>query len=377
MAHSGSPARTADEFPRRDRSLQRTAVYEQTTITFGIRGPLARSDLPGLCDRVCGLLERSHATVALCDVSGIAADAVAVDALARLQLAAHRHGCQVRLRRCTPRAPRSGRVHGPRRRARRVEPSDARQSSRGGSPNSGNSRSVSRKNVSSTILPSESNSSTCSAHGSWPLPDSLGLYWPKANEPLAIGAGSTREPWQPIPGPTHQAEDVVAAGQPQVERRHRLDRVLADQRGQRLHVVALERLDVAIQQLALGRLDRGSRVGHGDLSRLDRRAGALQRAVDRGDAGVEQLGGLAGLPAQHLAQDQRGPLARRQVLERGDERQAHRLVRDGRLGRVGLDRGVGRDRLDPGDLGKRVEVRGLGRTRAARGPSGARGGSGR
>jgi ABC-type transporter Mla MlaB component len=81
---------------------QRTAVYEQTTITFGIRGPLARSDLPGLCDRVCALLERSGATVALCDVSGVGADAVAVDALARLQLAAYRHGCRVRLRRCTP-----------------------------------------------------------------------------------------------------------------------------------------------------------------------------------------------------------------------------------------------------------------------------------
>ena len=77
-------------------------MYEQTTITFGIRGPLARSDLPGLCDRVCALFESSRPTVALCDVGGIAADAVAVDALARLQLAAHRHGCQVRLRRSTP-----------------------------------------------------------------------------------------------------------------------------------------------------------------------------------------------------------------------------------------------------------------------------------
>ena len=103
----------------------------------------------------------------------------------------------------------------------------------------------------------------------------------------------------------------------------------------------------------------------GDLARLDRRAGALQRAVDRRHAGVEQLGGLTGLPAKHLAQDQGGPLARRQVLERGHERQAHRLVGDGSLGRVGLDGGVGGDRLDPGDLGKRVEVRGLGRAGAA------------
>ena len=92
----------SDDFSSSDRSVLRTAVYEQTTIKFGIRGPLARSDLPGLCDRVCALLERSHPAVALCDVSGIAADAVAVDALARLQLAAYRHGCEVRLRECAP-----------------------------------------------------------------------------------------------------------------------------------------------------------------------------------------------------------------------------------------------------------------------------------
>jgi len=72
---------------------------EWSTITFVIRGPIARSDLPGLCDRVCGLLERGGAPVAVCDVACVGADAVTVDALARLQLAAGRHGCQVRLRR--------------------------------------------------------------------------------------------------------------------------------------------------------------------------------------------------------------------------------------------------------------------------------------
>ena len=80
----------------------RSPVYSHRTITFALRAPLVRSDLPGLCERVCGLLEESQAIVAFCDVSDIAADAVAVDALARLQLAAHRHGCQVRLQQCTP-----------------------------------------------------------------------------------------------------------------------------------------------------------------------------------------------------------------------------------------------------------------------------------
>jgi ABC-type transporter Mla MlaB component len=43
-------------------------------------------------------LAGSGAVVARCDVSGIAVDAVTIDALARLQLAARRYGCQVRLR---------------------------------------------------------------------------------------------------------------------------------------------------------------------------------------------------------------------------------------------------------------------------------------
>ena len=67
------------------------------TVAFAIHGPIRRDDLPGLCDRVCALLTASGAPVALCRVDGVAPDAVTVDALARLQLAARRHGCQIRL----------------------------------------------------------------------------------------------------------------------------------------------------------------------------------------------------------------------------------------------------------------------------------------
>ena len=72
------------------------------SVAFAVHGPIGRDDLPGLCDRVCGLLDRSDAGVALCDVSGVEPDAVTVDALARLQLAARRHGCQVRLCHASP-----------------------------------------------------------------------------------------------------------------------------------------------------------------------------------------------------------------------------------------------------------------------------------
>ena len=66
-------------------------------VAFVIRGPISRADLPGLCERVCALLAENGAVV-VCDVAGVVPDAVTVDALARLQLAARRRGCTVCLR---------------------------------------------------------------------------------------------------------------------------------------------------------------------------------------------------------------------------------------------------------------------------------------
>jgi ABC-type transporter Mla MlaB component len=67
------------------------------SIAFALRAPVSRDDLPGLCERVCTLLHENRPQVAWCDVAGVAADAVAVDGLARLQLAARRYGCRVHL----------------------------------------------------------------------------------------------------------------------------------------------------------------------------------------------------------------------------------------------------------------------------------------
>jgi ABC-type transporter Mla MlaB component len=78
------------------------AAPAPNAIVFAIRGPLARSDLPGLFDRVCGLLTEHAPVVAVCDVQGVGADAVTVDALARLQLGARRHGCRIYLRGAAP-----------------------------------------------------------------------------------------------------------------------------------------------------------------------------------------------------------------------------------------------------------------------------------
>jgi ABC-type transporter Mla MlaB component len=78
------------------------AASAPKTTVFAIWGPIARADLPGLCERVCGVLELAGPGVAVCDVDGVEPDAVTVDALARLQLAARRRGCRVRLRNTSP-----------------------------------------------------------------------------------------------------------------------------------------------------------------------------------------------------------------------------------------------------------------------------------
>jgi ABC-type transporter Mla MlaB component len=72
------------------------ATDEGSTVAFAIASPIERTDLPGLFARVRELLV-GGASIALCDVGDADADAVTVDALARLQLVARRSGCQVRL----------------------------------------------------------------------------------------------------------------------------------------------------------------------------------------------------------------------------------------------------------------------------------------
>lgn len=69
----------------------------ERSLVFAVHGPIERDDLPGLCARVGALLDASPRGIAFCDVATVQPDAVTVDALARLQLAARRFGRQVRL----------------------------------------------------------------------------------------------------------------------------------------------------------------------------------------------------------------------------------------------------------------------------------------
>ena len=106
----------------------------------------------------------------------------------------------------------------------------------------------------------------------------------------------------------------------------------------------------------------GRRRGGAGLLGPECRPRALEGAVDGGDRRVEELRDLGRLPLQDLAEDQDGPLARGEVLERRDEREADRLPQfrhGGRIAGHGQDAAV-RDRLDPGDLRERRTERGIG-----------------
>jgi ABC-type transporter Mla MlaB component len=72
-----------------------SVVAKSRTVHAQIRGPLQRRDLPGLYARICAQLAATHGGTLVCDVAEVAVDAVAVEALARLQLGARRNGCRV------------------------------------------------------------------------------------------------------------------------------------------------------------------------------------------------------------------------------------------------------------------------------------------
>ena len=69
-------------------------------VAFDVRGPIRRADLPGLCERAVALLAGSDSVIRC--VVDAEADAVTVEALARLQVAARRRGCSVVLERASP-----------------------------------------------------------------------------------------------------------------------------------------------------------------------------------------------------------------------------------------------------------------------------------
>ena len=197
-------------------------------------------------------------------------------------------------------------------------------------------------------------STTCSAQGSWPAVGAR-LVLRVGGRPVRLDGKQPRTLASDA-GPEAPRDDVVVRSEPQAVGRHRPRGVLAQQRGERGHVVALERVHVAFEQRALLRVERPQRLAVGDIRRLHRGVRPLERAVHRRDRRLEQLGDLGRLPAEDVAQHQDRPLLRRQMLERRDEREPDRLPRLGHLGGVAAFRHdpiVGH-RQHPGGLGQRL-----------------------
>lgn len=72
-------------------------LFWRMTTTLVLRGPIARDDIPKLCERVRLLLESRPGSV-VCDVAALAnPDAVVIEALARLQLTARGLGFRLSL----------------------------------------------------------------------------------------------------------------------------------------------------------------------------------------------------------------------------------------------------------------------------------------
>jgi ABC-type transporter Mla MlaB component len=79
------------------------AVPEPRTVVLVVGGPIGRADVLGLSDCARAVLEESDVELLVCDLDGLVEpDAAAVDALARLQLTARRHGVPVLLHRPSP-----------------------------------------------------------------------------------------------------------------------------------------------------------------------------------------------------------------------------------------------------------------------------------
>ena len=129
-----------------------------------VRGPVKPEDVVRLCDVGRALIEAGQVDGDLvCDVRALTdPDAVALDAVARLRLTARRSGRRLVLLHAATELVELLDLVGM---TELLRPAPDQPSCVAGSPNSGNSASVSRKNVNSTIRPSET-SSTWSAHGS-------------------------------------------------------------------------------------------------------------------------------------------------------------------------------------------------------------------
>jgi hypothetical protein len=82
-------------------ALSATPFPEPATGLMALRA-VSRADVKAACARLHALAGGASLDAIDCDVSGLAAEVAAVDALARLALVARRLGCPLKVRRASP-----------------------------------------------------------------------------------------------------------------------------------------------------------------------------------------------------------------------------------------------------------------------------------
>ena len=156
-----------------------------------------------------------------------------------------------------------------------------------------------------------------------------------------------------------EPRDHVTPAPPSRIRRHREGCVFGQQGSERGDIAALPRIHVALHDAADGRVAERAQSGLLALLRkppIDGPPRTLERAVDRGDGGVQLLGHLACRKPEHVAENQHCALSRPELLQCGDEGELHGLSLfiaslGHRVARLEPDLLVGIG-LDPDRLGK-------------------------
>jgi ABC-type transporter Mla MlaB component len=78
-----------------------SSAHDPSTGLFVISGPIGEGDAPRLCERLRLVINSSDGELIVCDVDALPANVRTIEALARLQLTARRHGRRIRLQRAS------------------------------------------------------------------------------------------------------------------------------------------------------------------------------------------------------------------------------------------------------------------------------------
>ena len=131
-----------------------------------------------------------------------------------------------------------------------------------------------------------------------------------------------------LPSGRKEGPDGLAPRIPFSPWRHSVGRVLFEEGYEAVQIVSFPSPEIAAEELLLRRIWRRRRRWS-FVRRMfgKRRACPLQGAVDRSSRAAEQRCGFSSSPTNHIAQQERSALARRQLLNGGNKSQLHGLAR--------------------------------------------------